>query len=56
MIRCIAPYHRYQIKFGIIDTKPISDLFNLSVSIGVFPDILKVERVIPILSQALKNY
>ena len=52
--------HKIFVKFSHVLSKPISDLFNLSVSTGVFPDILKIAYVIPIYKSGykipLKNY
>ena len=42
-----------------IDTsvcKPLAHIFNLSLKTGVFPDKLKVSRVVPIFKAGDKNY
>ena len=43
------------VKFDHVLSKPISDLFNLSISTGVFPDLLKIARVIPNYKSDSKN-
>ena len=40
--------HKIFLKFAKLLSKPIADLFNGSISRGIFPDILKIGRVIPI--------
>ena len=48
------PYE-ISVTFGHILNKPISDLFNLSVSTGIFPDTLKVALAIHIYKSSSKK-
>ena len=47
--------HKILVKFAHVLSKPICDLFNLSISTGVFPIILKIARVIPIYKSGSKK-
>ena len=40
--------HKIFVKFAECLSGPIADLFNRSVSVGVFPEILKIGRVVPV--------